>query len=315
MPAGYKNKVDTYGEAPFGYRFLKEGEKFNEETDFCLLWGRQWGTVAAWEINRDGRVAYNNHLCITPSKRDSRGRFVGTKPLPEVGAEVLKWLREQNSITFLNGEVAAIKSAVADPINNSNGVFGLYWCATPQGSAYWQSRYSGQTHISADDILYLKASIAAYENRIAELRGKVKPPAPKKESAPVAAKAPALVPNPSKVEDVSGVRITGGASGDYALRIGFIDEVLAGNMGRLWSAFSWDSTRQGRAYWDFRVNDGKPLNEDDILYLKAVRAEFQSRAEKSQPTVADLKAKISSLEAENAALKAKIAGAKVTFPS
>lgn len=204
----YDKKAAQYGAPPEGYRFRKVGEKYNEKTDFIAWFVKEWKADAGIS-----KIADNNHPCITPSKRDSRGRFVGVKPLPEVGPNILKWLghRDINS-DYLVECAASLKKLVADPVNNRTSVMALNWGDSPQGAQYWNARHNGREPISAADLLYIKATIAAYENRIAELRGKVKPPA-------------------------------------------------------------------------------------------------------LEPTVADLKAKISSLEAENAALKAKIAGAKVTFPS
>lgn len=204
----YDKKVAQYGTPPAGYRFRKVGEKYNEKTDFIAWFVKEWKADAGIS-----KIADNNHPCITPSKRDSRGRFVGAKPLPEVGPNILKWLGGPNiSADFLDREIASMKRVIADPVKNYSDVMGLNWSDSSQGSRYWSARYHGKEPVSPADLLYIKATIAAYENRIAELRGKVKPPA-------------------------------------------------------------------------------------------------------LEPTVADLKAKISSLEAENAALKAKIAGAKVVFPS
>lgn len=83
-------------------------------------------------------------------------------------------------------------------------------------------------------------------------------------------------------------------------------------------SLAWSLTPQGGNYWCNRYNDGELITAADIDYLKAVIAAYRSRAAElapKEPTPAELKTKVSALEAEVAALKAKIASAKVVFPS
>lgn len=309
IPCGYKAKLRVYGKAPEGYRFLKVGERFNQETDFCLSAGKKWAAFAANVVGIGGRVYDANYPCITPllSKRDSRGRFVGAKPLPEVGPNILKWLGHRDiNDDYLVKCVANLKKVIADPANNRTSVMALNWGDSPQGSQYWLARHNGREPISPADILYIKATIAAYENRIAELRGKIKPPA-------------------TALPDIGPAmkEWLGGYGSDkiswLSARADNLQKAVDNPVGKSWEIMDmhWASTPQGGSYWSNRCGGPKSLSASDVLYIKAVVAAHRERVKEltREPTVAELKAKISSLEAENAALKAKIAGAKVTFPS
>ena len=90
--------------------------------------------------------------------------------------------------------------------------------------------------------------------------------------------------------------------------------------GAMYGIFDWSETAQGFQYWSDRQRGLLPLSPKDLDYLRAAKEFFEKRiveltpAPAPSPTVPELQAKISSLEAEVASLRRKIAGAKVTFP-
>lgn len=152
----YDKKVAQYGAPPKGYRFLKVGEKFNQKTDFLAFWIREWATDKTVSV-----VSGSNHPCITPAPK--------TKTLPDIGDKFKAYIKGVTEILFLKGEIRDLKSAIEDPKHNFAGVFGLHWSSTTQGADHWCERHSGRVALTPKDILYLKASVAAYEARIAEL--------------------------------------------------------------------------------------------------------------------------------------------------
>lgn len=98
-----------------------------------------------------------------------------------------------------------------------------------------------------------------------------------------------------------------------------IGQVLADpvkNRRSLMFSFSWSDTPHGHSYWADRYDGKTPLSPSDLDYLRAAKEFFEKRVAEltppapKPPTVAELQAKIASLESENASLRRKIAGAK-----
>ena len=50
-----------------------------------------------------------------------------------------------------------------------------------------------------------------------------------------------------------------------------LDDVLAGKVSELWSAFIWDQTPQGHGHWHVIAEGIKRMTPDDVQFLLSVR--------------------------------------------
>lgn len=156
IPKGkYADYVAALGPAPTGFRYLKVGEKFNNDTDYCLSLRKLWEKYKFPVFVDDHR-----YPCITPSptKRDSKGRFSSQK----VADEKLKAVHSidlEDLKKVIDGDKEALYTAFS-------------WASTEQGHSYWSARRKGDAAITASDIDYLK--------RLYALKGgKLEPETPK----------------------------------------------------------------------------------------------------------------------------------------
>lgn len=248
----YADYVAALGPAPTGFRYLKVGEKFNNATDYCLSFGKCWEKYE-FHVSVDD----NRYPCITPSpaKRDSKGRFASQK----VADEKLK---------AVVGVVLADLKKVID--GDKEGLYNAFsWASTEQGNSYWFARRNGNAAITASDLDYLK--------RLYVLKGgKLEPEAPKVK--------PAFDKDKLKNVRIDKRRDTEAEGLTFA--IAAIDRVLGGDRLGLSDAFAWGSTEFAYPYWINRKDGDVKISAADMDFIRAVRAEFQSRLDalpKPQP--------------------------------
>ncbi len=161
LTGDYTSSVAAYGKPPKGFRFLKLREETDPKTDWFWVyngWMRE--TIS-------GRGICEHHVPFV--RRLPEPVAPKTKTLPDIGDKFKSYIKGFTRIPFLESEIRDLKRAIENPKLYCTGVNGLHWSSTTQGSDYWCERYTGEAALTPKDILYLKASVAAYEARLAEL--------------------------------------------------------------------------------------------------------------------------------------------------
>lgn len=299
------DNIKRYGPAPKGYRWREVGENYRPN-DLCATDG-YW-----WKLSSASRIEETTYPIATPVKvlvkRDSRGRFA-----PEVakkvdlGSEFIRYHGNYSKIAC-ERNLLAIKEVLAAPEDNYKKITLCFtWSTTPQGQGHWESRNSGKLSLSPEDLDYLRAAKEFFEKRIVELT----PPAPApKPPVDIGSRMKAYIHRETNKHDLEW-------------RIERIEGAIGGNTKDILNVFPWAESSQGLGHWDERYNLRARVSSNDLAYLCAVKEFMEARVKELErpapapaptPTVPELQAKISSLEAEVASLRRKIAGAKVTFP-
>lgn len=181
----YEACCAALGPAPAGFRYLNLGEKFNNDTDYCLSLGARWEKFKHQVVVED-----TLYPCITPVpiKRDSKGRFASQKPaVEEVTVEpkpedLSNVSPTSAPFTTLVGAIALIDGVIGGEVSGLWRTF--VWSDTRQGHYHWQKIHDGDTKLSADDISYLKAVRAEYQRRI-DAEKPAASPAPKPAEVPL----------------------------------------------------------------------------------------------------------------------------------
>ena len=251
IPRGkYADYVAALGPAPTGFRYLKVGDKFTKGKDYILANGSGWNSTVSVDTVHD-----SNWPCITPApaKRDSKGRFSSQKVVDEKLNRVLGVVLEDLK-KVIDGDKEALYNAFS-------------WSSTKQGHSYWSARRSGVTSITASDLDYLK--------RLYALKGgKLEPEAPK-------VAKPAF--DKDKLKDVKPDKVCSSATEALSFSVKAIDKVLGGEHESVTDSFRWSSSEFGHGYWSDRKEGKEPLSAADMDFIRAVRAEFQSRLDKMTP--------------------------------
>lgn len=172
IPKGkYADYVAALGPAPAGFRYLKVGEKFVKGKDYVLANGRSWdNTISAGDGPYAARrapfasysiVCDSNWPCITPVKRDSKGRFASQKAVDE-------------KLKTVHGVVLEDLKRVID--GDKEGLYNAFsWASTEQGHSYWSARRKGDAAITASDLDYLKRLYALKGGKLEPEAQKVGP--------------------------------------------------------------------------------------------------------------------------------------------
>lgn len=147
------------------------------------------------------------------------------------------------------GVVLADLKKVID--GDKEGLYNAFsWASTEQGHSYWSARRKGDAAITASDLDYLKR---LYKDKLKNVRI-------------------------DKRRDTEAEGLT--------FAIAAIDRVLGGDRLGLSDAFAWGSTEFAYPYWINRKDGDVKISAADMDFIRAVRAEFQSRLDalpKPQP--------------------------------